>query len=35
MNFCGESHDKGFSEDADAKASTGVLHPLTAFLHLF
>jgi hypothetical protein len=32
LNFRGESHDKGFAEDAYVKASEGVLCPLEAFV---
>jgi len=31
LNLRGESHEKGYAEDADTKASGGVLGPLEAF----
>ena len=31
LNFRGESHDKGLPEDADVKASEGVLYSWEAF----
>jgi len=35
LNFLGESHEKGEPEDADMKASWGVLRPLEAFFLLY